>query len=83
MEERLAEVMEGFRGTRGEAVDVICEKFQKSRATAYRYLDRVAEPLKAAFEVLADMTRKLRAQGHAVTRLDLGGGLGVPYSGGT
>ena len=39
-------------------------------------------PLKAAFEVLADMTRKLRAQGHAVTRLDLGGGLGVPYSGG-
>lgn len=41
------------------------------------------EPLKAAFEVLADMTRKLRAHGHAVTRLDLGGGLGVPYSGGT
>jgi diaminopimelate decarboxylase len=40
-------------------------------------------PLEAAFEVLADMTRKLRAQGHAVTRLDLGGGLGVPYSGGT
>ena len=31
----------------------------------------------------AALVRKLRAQGHAVTRLDLGGGLGVPYSGGT
>lgn len=40
-------------------------------------------PLEAAFRVLADMTRALRSQGHAVTRLDLGGGLGVPYAGGT
>ncbi|MDQ1154697.1 diaminopimelate decarboxylase [Brevundimonas sp. SORGH_AS_0993] len=40
-------------------------------------------PLEAAFRVLAQMTRDLRAQGHAVTRLDLGGGLGVPYSGGS
>ena len=39
-------------------------------------------PLEAAFRVLAEMTRTLRGQGHAVTRLDLGGGLGVPYSGG-
>ena len=39
-------------------------------------------PLEAAFGVLADMTRTLRSQGCAVTRLDLGGGLGVPYSGG-
>jgi diaminopimelate decarboxylase len=39
-------------------------------------------PLEAAFRVLAQMTHKLRADGHAVTRLDLGGGLGVPYSGG-
>ncbi len=39
-------------------------------------------PLESAFQVLADMTRTLRGQGHAVTRLDLGGGLGVPYSGG-
>ena len=38
-------------------------------------------PLEAAFQVLRQMTRDLRAQGHAVTRLDLGGGLGVPYSG--
>ncbi|KAK0332206.1 hypothetical protein LTR94_025835, partial [Friedmanniomyces endolithicus] len=39
-------------------------------------------PLRSAFTILAEMTRELRAQGHAVTRLDLGGGLGVPYSGG-
>lgn len=38
-------------------------------------------PLEAAFGVLRDMTGTLRAQGHAVTRLDLGGGLGVPYYG--
>ena len=40
-------------------------------------------PLEAAFQVLRRMTLDLRAQGHAVTRLDLGGGLGVPYSGGS
>lgn len=38
-------------------------------------------PLEAAFRVLRDMTEALRAQGHSVTRLDLGGGLGVPYYG--
>lgn len=41
------------------------------------------EPLRAAFGVLADMTRTLRAQGLTVSRLDLGGGLGVPYHGET
>ncbi|WP_029415877.1 diaminopimelate decarboxylase [Brevundimonas bacteroides] len=39
-------------------------------------------PLEAAFRLLAEMTRTLRGQGLSVTRLDLGGGLGVPYSGG-
>ncbi|PZU55524.1 MAG: diaminopimelate decarboxylase [Brevundimonas sp.] len=39
-------------------------------------------PLEAAFRVLAEMTLTLRGQGCAVTRLDLGGGLGVPYAGG-
>lgn len=38
-------------------------------------------PLEAAFRVLREMTETLRAQGHEVTRLDLGGGLGVPYYG--
>jgi diaminopimelate decarboxylase len=38
-------------------------------------------PLENAFRVLRDMTETLRAQGHSVTRLDLGGGLGVPYYG--
>ncbi|RZJ16694.1 MAG: diaminopimelate decarboxylase [Brevundimonas sp.] len=38
-------------------------------------------PLEAAFDVLRDMTLTLREQGHQVTRLDLGGGLGVPYYG--
>jgi len=38
-------------------------------------------PLEAAFRVLRQMTEDLRSQGHSVTRLDLGGGLGVPYYG--
>ena len=38
-------------------------------------------PMEAAFKVLRQMTEELRAQGHSVTRLDLGGGLGVPYYG--
>ncbi|KQS57643.1 diaminopimelate decarboxylase [Brevundimonas sp. Leaf363] len=36
-------------------------------------------PLKAAWAVLRAMTMELRAQGLSVERLDLGGGLGVPY----
>lgn len=36
-------------------------------------------PLEAAFGVLADAVRTLRADGHAVRRLDLGGGLGIAY----
>lgn len=38
-------------------------------------------PLEAAFRTLRDMTLTLRVQGLSVTRLDLGGGLGVPYHG--
>lgn len=36
-------------------------------------------PLEAAFGVMRDLAQRLRAQGFAVERLDLGGGLGVPY----
>ena len=39
-------------------------------------------PLEAAFVLLRAMTEDLRAKGQVVTRLDLGGGLGVPYVGG-
>ena len=38
-------------------------------------------PLEAAFLLLRQMTITLRDQGHEVARLDLGGGLGVPYQG--
>ena len=38
-------------------------------------------PLRSAFGVLREMTLTLRAQGLSVERLDLGGGLGVPYHG--
>ncbi|MFN3932541.1 MAG: diaminopimelate decarboxylase [Brevundimonas sp.] len=41
------------------------------------------EPLEAAFRALREMTLALRADGLAVSRLDLGGGLGVPYHGQT
>ncbi len=36
-------------------------------------------PFRTAFEKTADLLRRLRAAGHNITRLDLGGGLGVPY----
>jgi diaminopimelate decarboxylase len=36
-------------------------------------------PLREAFAVMRGLVTKLRAQGLAVERLDLGGGLGVPY----
>jgi diaminopimelate decarboxylase len=37
------------------------------------------EDLEAAFRRLAQTTRRLRAEGHHVDRIDLGGGLGIPY----
>ncbi|MFV0383245.1 diaminopimelate decarboxylase [Paracoccus sp. (in: a-proteobacteria)] len=37
------------------------------------------DPFRAAYGKVADLTRALRADGHAITRLDLGGGLGIPY----
>ncbi len=37
------------------------------------------EPFAAAFHRLRDLVAMLRADGHAITTLDLGGGLGVPY----
>lgn len=39
-------------------------------------------PLEAAFSLLRKLTETLRQQGLPVTRIDLGGGLGVPYTGG-
>ena len=38
------------------------------------------EPFETAYLKVADLTRKLRAEGHEITRLDLGGGLGIPYA---
>ena len=40
-------------------------------------------PFGAAFAIAADAVRALRADGHPIERLDLGGGLGVPYQGET
>jgi diaminopimelate decarboxylase len=37
------------------------------------------EPFEAAFAKVAELAGALRADGHSITRLDLGGGLGVPY----
>jgi diaminopimelate decarboxylase len=36
-------------------------------------------PFEAAYAKVADLARALRADGHAIERLDLGGGLGIPY----
>ncbi|MGE0044593.1 MAG: diaminopimelate decarboxylase [Hyphomonadaceae bacterium] len=62
-----------------------------AKATAHPALDpkglavhigsqiRSLDPLRAAFIVLREMTDTLRAEGLSVERLDLGGGLGIPY----
>ena len=36
-------------------------------------------PYRAAYTKVAELTEQLRAAGHEITRLDLGGGLGIPY----
>jgi diaminopimelate decarboxylase len=36
-------------------------------------------PFEAAFQKVAELTEQLRADGHVISRLDLGGGLGIPY----
>ncbi len=37
------------------------------------------EPFETAFTRIGELIATLRADGHAISRLDLGGGLGVPY----
>ena len=38
-------------------------------------------PFEKAYTLMAELTRQLLAEGHAIRHLDLGGGLGVPYRG--
>jgi len=38
------------------------------------------EPFRQAYEKVAELTETLRADGHDIRRLDLGGGLGIPYT---
>lgn len=38
------------------------------------------DPFRAAYRKVADLTEHLRADGHEISRLDLGGGLGIPYA---
>ncbi|WP_294619862.1 diaminopimelate decarboxylase [uncultured Roseovarius sp.] len=38
------------------------------------------EPFRLAYEKVAELTEALRADGHEISRLDLGGGLGIPYA---
>lgn len=40
------------------------------------------DPLEAAFEKIGALMRTIRADGHAVTHIDFGGGVGVPYKAG-
>lgn len=37
-------------------------------------------PFETAYNKVAELTEMLRADGHEITRLDLGGGLGIPYT---
>jgi diaminopimelate decarboxylase len=36
-------------------------------------------PFDAAYSLLAELVRQLRADGHAIDHVDVGGGLGIPY----
>ena len=38
------------------------------------------EPFRLAYQKVAELTETLRADGHDIRRLDLGGGLGIPYT---
>lgn len=38
------------------------------------------DPFRQAYRKVADLTEQLRKDGHDITRLDLGGGLGIPYT---
>ncbi|MGB0439007.1 MAG: diaminopimelate decarboxylase [Paracoccaceae bacterium] len=38
------------------------------------------DPFEAAYTKVAELTETLRADGHNIRRLDLGGGLGIPYA---
>ncbi|MGZ2258999.1 diaminopimelate decarboxylase [Roseobacter sp. A03A-229] len=37
-------------------------------------------PFELAYQKVAELTTELRAEGHDIRRLDLGGGLGIPYA---
>ncbi|MEO0467619.1 MAG: diaminopimelate decarboxylase [Pseudomonadota bacterium] len=37
-------------------------------------------PMRAAFETTLSLARELRAAGHTINRIDVGGGLGIPYT---
>lgn len=39
-------------------------------------------PMRAAFEKVVGLALRLREQGHAIRRIDVGGGLGIPYKDG-
>lgn len=39
------------------------------------------EPFEQAFKLMAELTMRLKSEGHNIRHLDLGGGLGVPYRG--
>ncbi|MDE0307208.1 MAG: diaminopimelate decarboxylase [Albidovulum sp.] len=38
------------------------------------------EPFRKAFSLIAELAAELRADGHAIKRIDLGGGLGIAYN---
>ena len=40
------------------------------------------DPLEAAFTKMGKLMHELRAEGHSITHMDLGGGVGVPYKAG-
>ena len=46
---------------------------------AYRQPDHRSGPMETAFRILAEFVQTLRADGHTISHIDFGGGLGMPY----
>ena len=73
----------------GVSFDIAVEAYARARALPGLKVQGVAvhigsqltdlAPLETAFRKLGTLIGTLRAEGHAITHADLGGGLGVPY----
>jgi len=73
----------------GVSIDIAPDLYRRAAALPGLVIDGVdihigsqltdLDPFRRAFERAIDLVHRLRANGHQIERLDLGGGLGIPY----